>query len=183
MKKEPNATFDPPVPIIKKECLIRANRGGESIIMPSRLTGLTQKFRNNNANNIDKLNSLTFKSQFAKTKETNEENATSNDDDQSDAEADNGAHQKDSDDCKSDSEGEHSLNKNDEERVNEEDNTKCVSFQFSKRNAHPSRVVKHNKRSTDDSKSTNCKNGLVKKKSSKLENDPETSDSNKKEGE
>lgn len=66
VKKEPIASFAPPVPIIKKECLTRAiriARGGESIIMPSRLTGLTQKFRNNNANNIDKLNSLTFKSQ------------------------------------------------------------------------------------------------------------------------
>lgn len=70
VKKEPIASFAPPVPIIKKECLTRAIRialGGESIIMPSRLTGLTQKFRNNTANNIDKLNSLTFKSQVTAT--------------------------------------------------------------------------------------------------------------------
>lgn len=74
VKKEPNASFAPPIPIIKKECLTRAiriARGGESIIMPSRLTGLTQKFRNNSANNIDKLNSLTFKSQFVTTTKQN----------------------------------------------------------------------------------------------------------------
>lgn len=76
VKKEPNASFAPPVPIIKKECLTRAVRvalGGEPILMPSRLTvltakgptgtGLEEKLRNNTANNIDKLNSLTFKSQ------------------------------------------------------------------------------------------------------------------------
>lgn len=76
VKKEPIASFAPPVPIIKKECLTRAVRvalGGEPILMPSRLTvltakgptgtGLEEKLRNNTANNIDKLNSLTFKSQ------------------------------------------------------------------------------------------------------------------------
>lgn len=66
-KTEPQPCIDPPVSIIKKECLTRAiriARGGEPILMPSRLNGLMQKFRYNNANNIDKLNSLTFKSQF-----------------------------------------------------------------------------------------------------------------------
>lgn len=83
VKKEPIASFAPPVPIIKKECLTRAiriARGGESIIMPSRLTGLTQKFRNNTANNIDKLNSLTFKSQVTS---ANASSSSSDTDDES----------------------------------------------------------------------------------------------------
>lgn len=44
MKKEPNATLAPIVPIIKKECLPSAFRiaRGESVIKPSRLSGLTQ---------------------------------------------------------------------------------------------------------------------------------------------
>lgn len=44
VKKEPNAALAPIVPIIKKECLpstIRIARG-ESVIKPSRLSGLTQ---------------------------------------------------------------------------------------------------------------------------------------------
>lgn len=83
VKKEPNATFAPPVSIIKKECLTRAiriARGGEPIIMPSRLTGLTQKLRHNNANNIDKLNSLTFKSQFVNKSNSDDDRTSSNDD-------------------------------------------------------------------------------------------------------
>lgn len=85
VKKEPIASFAPPVPIIKKECLTRAiriARGGESIIMPSRLTGLTQKFRNNTANNIDKLNSLTFKSQVTTTTASSSSSDSDEDDDQ-----------------------------------------------------------------------------------------------------
>lgn len=184
VKKEPNTTFDPPIPIIKKECLTRAiriARGGESIIMPSRLTGLTQKFRHNNANNIDKLNSLTFKSQFAKTKETNEENVTSNEDDQSDADVETETHKKDSDDCNTDSDGDSSPSKVDDEHVNEDENTK-VAFQLPKRSAHSSRVIKPTKRFTEDSKSANSKTGVGKKKGPKVENDIESSETIKKEG-
>lgn len=85
VKKEPIASFAPPVPIIKKECLTRAiriARGGESIIMPSRLTGLTQKFRNNTANNIDKLNSLTFKSQVTTATASSSSSDSDEDEDQ-----------------------------------------------------------------------------------------------------
>lgn len=44
VKKEPNAALAPIVPIIKKECLPSAIRiaRGESVIKPSRLSGLTQ---------------------------------------------------------------------------------------------------------------------------------------------
>lgn len=88
VKKDPKSCTEAPVSIIKKECLTRAiriARGGEPILMPSRLSGLTQKFRYNNANNIDKLNSLTFKSQL-KTKESalfngNEADVRSSEDD------------------------------------------------------------------------------------------------------
>lgn len=65
VKKEPNPYIAPPVPIIKKECLTRAiqiARGGKSILLPSRLTEIV---KNNSVNNIDKLNSLTFKSSLA----------------------------------------------------------------------------------------------------------------------
>lgn len=181
VKKEPNTTFDPPVSIIKKECLTRAiriARGGESIIMPSRLTGLTQKFRNNNANNIDKLNSLTFKSQFARSKETSEENVISNEDEQSDTEADNDL--RPSEDGNTDSDDDSSLSKNDDEIVNEDENAKNA---LPKRSAHSTRVIKPNKRFTEESKTTNSKHGLgTKKKGSKLENDHEIIESNTKKG-
>lgn len=107
VKKEPIASFAPPVPIIKKECLTRAiriARGGESIIMPSRLTGLTQKFRNNTANNIDKLNSLTFKSQVtstsvaAKSIAANDDVYTSDEEDSSSTNADETKRPLDTDD-------------------------------------------------------------------------------------
>lgn len=179
VKKEPNITFDPPVSIIKKECLTRAiriARGGESIIMPSRLTGLTQKFRHNNANNIDKLNSLTFKSQIAK-KDTSEESVSSNDDEQSDGEAENSERKRDSDDnTESDEESSHSKNDDDNE---DDEHSKGIAFQLPKRS---SRVIKPNKRFTDDSKPMLNKNGLGKKKGSKPEIDADSIETTKKEG-
>lgn len=182
VKKEPNTTFDPPVSIIKKECLTRAIRG-ESIIMPSRLTGLTQKFQNNSADKIDKLNKLTFKSQFAKSKDTSEESTTSNKDDQSDGDAENEERKKNSDDCHTDTDEESSHGKNEEGNNHGDDTSKAVAFQLPKRSSHSSRVIKPNKRFTDDIKSNTNKNGIGKKKGSKIENDPDTIETNKKEGE
>lgn len=186
VKKEPNTTFDPPVSIIKNTRAIR-------YIMPSRLTGLTQQLKkeDNNENNknktqkpqtlfknipnIDKLNSLTFKSQWAKSKETSEENATKNEENQSDA---------DSDDCDgSDSDGGSNHSKNDEGTTHNDDNAKGVAFQLPKRSAHSSRVIKPNKRFTDDTKLTSNKNGFGKKKGSKLEIDSEPLEAIKKDGE
>lgn len=181
VKKEPNITFDPPVSIIKKECLTRAiriARGGESIIAPSRLTPLTQKLKNNNANNIDKLNSLTFKSQSAK-KDTSDENVSSNEDDQSDADADNSERRPDSEE-NTDSDEESSHSKNDDA---EDEHAKNVAFQQPKRSSHSSRVIKPNKRFTDDSKTIQLnKNGLGKKKGLKPENDVDSLETTKKDG-
>lgn len=173
VKKEPNTTFDPPVSIIKKECLTRAIRG-ESIIMPSRLTGVIKKFDPSNAN-IDKLNSLTFKSQNAKKDTTSEENVSSNDDEQSDAGADNSERRRDSDD-NTDNDDESSHSKNDDDN---DEHSKNVAFQLPKRS---SRVIKPNKRFTDDSKLALNKNGLGKKKGSKLDNDGDSMEVTKKEG-
>lgn len=174
VKKEPNTTFDPPVSIIKKECLTRP------IIAPSRLSFTTQTQFPNNANQIDKLNSLTFKSQR---KENSEENETSNEEDQSDAEAENEERKRDSDECDdSDSNGESNHNKNEEGSMHNDDNGKGVAFQLPKRSAHSSRVIKPNKRFTDDSKSISNKNGFGKKKGTKLEIKSEPLEAIKKEG-
>lgn len=177
VKKEPNTTFDPPVSIIKKECLTRAIRIAP-IIAPPRLTFFTQKLKNNNANNIDKLNSLTFKSRFAK-KDSSEENVSSNEDDQSDADAETSERKRDSDEHNTDSDEESSHSKNDEA---DDDHAKGVAFQLPKRSSHSSRVIKPNKRFTDDSKSTLNKNGLGKKKGTKPEIDGDSTETTKKEG-
>lgn len=180
VKKEPNTTFDPPVSIIKKECLTRAI---QSIIMPSRLTLVTQEklfTKIEIANNVDKLNSLTFKSQFAKSKEASEENTTSNEEDQSESEDANDERRTDSDDADSDDESSHS--KNDESNAHDEDNTKGVSFQLPKRSVHSSRVIKPNKKFTDDPKSANSKNGFAKKRATKIDNEMDAPEANKNEG-
>lgn len=176
VKKEPNTTFDPPVSIIKKECLTRAIH---PIIAPSRLKVLTLPLDDLNPNKIDKLNSVTFKSKFVKSKEASKENATSNEDDQSDAEDENDVCRTDSDDADSD---ESSHSKNDENNAHDEDNTKGVSFQFPKRSAHSSRVIKPNKKFTDDAKSANTKNGFGKKRTTKNDNEIDASEANKNEG-
>lgn len=174
MKREPNTIFDPPVPIIKTR----------AIIMPSRLSQVvtqvvTQKFRYKNANNIDKLNSLTFKSQFAKTdEETGDETVTSNEEDQSDAEGENVTRKKDSDNTESD-EGSND-GKIDQNNTHENDSTKGVSFQSLKRSVHSSRVIKPNKRFTDDSKTINNKNGFGRKKGLKVNSETDAHESNKK---
>lgn len=178
--------FDPPVSIIKRESsssrAARIARGCESIIMPAKLTVRTQRFRHINANNIDKLNSLTFKSQIAKSNECSEENVISNEEDLSD-ESEKVERRRDSiDSNNSESDEESSHSKNVEGNTHNEDNMKVDAFQLTKRSAHSSRVIKPNKRFTDDSKSSCNKNGLVgKKKGSKLENGIDGA--NKKEGE
>lgn len=59
IKKVYNPTGAPLVPIIKKECLTRTTRFNKSecIVRPSRLTEILK----NSQNNIDKLNSITFR--------------------------------------------------------------------------------------------------------------------------
>lgn len=181
-KKEPNTTFDPPVSIIKKECLIRAIKTAP-IIMPSRLNAVTTKYRplklRDDANNIDKLNSLTFKSQTPKKDTNSDENLSSNEDDQSDGEVEcdvsrrrgSGDDNRDSDD-----ESNHSQN-GDDNKNDDDDHPKGVAFQLPKRNSHSNRVKKSNKRFTDD------KNGLGKKKDAKSEADGDSFEkNNKKEG-
>lgn len=181
-KKEPNATFDPPVSIIKKECLLRAIKAAP-ILMPSRLNAVTTNYRPlklQDANNIDKLNSLTFKSQTRK-KDTNcDENLSSNEDDQSDGEGENNGQRRrrrSSDENRdSDEESNHSQN-GDDDAKDGDDHPKGVAFQLPKRNSHSSRVIKPSKRFTDD------KNGLGKKKEAKPENDGDLFEkTNKKEG-
>lgn len=163
VKKEPNTNFAPPVSIIKKECLTRAiriARGGESIIKPSVLSGL--KILNNGAN-IDKLNSLTFKSQTSKFSSCKLSDAQSEEstEDQSDGDGDEGREKIDH--CSSDegSDEKNSQLKDD----NDSDSTQGVP----KRSVHSSRVIKPNKRFGDESKSFSSKNGMEKKKSSKTE--------------
>lgn len=165
-KKEPNATFDPPVSIIKKECL-RAMKAAP-ILMPSRLNAVTTNYRPlklQDANNIDKLNSLTFKSQTRK-KDTNcDENLSSNEDDQSDDEGESNGRRRSSDENRdSDEESNHSQN-GDDDAKDDDDHSKGVAFQLPKRNSHSSRVIKPSRRFADE------KNGLGKKKDAKLEND------------
>lgn len=59
VKRVYNPDGAPLVPIIKKECLARTQRyfKSECLVRPSRLTEILK----NNANNIDKLNSITFR--------------------------------------------------------------------------------------------------------------------------
>ncbi|XP_031637437.1 histone-lysine N-methyltransferase trithorax [Contarinia nasturtii] len=175
VKKEPTRTFDPPVSIIKKECLPPAIRiaRGEPFLMPSRLTGLT---KNQDLNKLDNVNSLTFKSHFAKCKQTRDENVTSNDEDQIDvgSKSSESSHSENSDE-------ETSHSKKEEAITHNEEKSKAVAFQLPKRSAHSSRVIKPNKRFTDDSKTTNNKNGFGKKKGSNFETETDTVEANKKE--
>lgn len=180
-KKEPNTIFDPPVSIIKKECLIRAIKVAP-ILMPSRLNAVTTKYQPlklQDANNIDKLNSLTFKSQTRK-KDTNgsDENLSSNEDDQSDGEVEcsNGRRRSSDEHRDSDDESTHSQHGGDDNH-DKEDHPKGVAFQLPKRNSHSNRVIKSSKRFPDE------KNGLAKKKDAKSENDGDLFEkNNKKEG-
>lgn len=180
-KKEPNTTFDPPVSIIKMECLIRyrSQKRKESppIIAPSRLNAFPPLKLRDDAKTIDKLNSLTFKSQALKKDTNSDENLSSNEDDQSDGEVECDGRKKGSDDNRdSDEESNHSQNKNDDKN-DDDDHSKSVAFQLSKRNSHSNRVIKSNKRFTDD------KNGLGKKKDVKSEIDGDSFEkNNKKEG-
>lgn len=177
-KKEPNTTFDPPVSIIKKECL-RAMVAGP-IIAPSRLNVLTPlRLQHNNANNIDKLNALTFKSKTPKKDTNSDENVSSNEDDQSDGDRESDGRKKGgSDDNRdSDEESNPSRNGDNDDDNNANDRSKWVAFQLPKRNSHSNRVIKSNKRITDD------KDGSGKKKDAKPENDTDPFEMNsKKEG-
>lgn len=182
VKKEPNVSFAPPVSIIKKECLTRAiriARGGESIIMPSRLTGLTQKFRNNNANNIDKLNSLTFKSQIAKSaNKLNDGQSEESTEDQSDADEDIDE-QKGNDACSgAESENGGSIPGDNSNAVNDSNESGVQ-----KRSSHSSRVIKPNKRFVDEPKIIIGKNGVAKKKTNKIASETtDQQDAEKREG-
>lgn len=163
VKKEPNTTFAPPVSIIKKECLTRAiriARGGESIIKPSVLSGL--KILNNGAN-IDKLNSLTFKSQTSKFSSSKLSDAQSEEstEDQSDVDGDDGREKNGHSSSDEGSDEKCSQVKNE----NDSDSTQGVP----KRSIHSSRVIKPNKRYGDESKTSLSKNGMGKKKSSRTE--------------
>lgn len=163
VKKEPNSIFTPPVSIIKKECLTRAiriARGGESIIKPSVLSGL--KILNNGAN-IDKLNSLTFKSQTSKFSSCKLSDAQSEEsaEDQSDVDGDEGREKNGHSSSDEGSDETNSQVKND----NDSDLTHGVP----ERSVHSSRVIKPNKRFCDESKSSLSKNGMGRKKSSKIE--------------
>lgn len=109
---------------------------------------------------FDKLGSLTFKSQRSLAKETGDE--TSNGNDQSDADEENGVH-RDCDDYQSDSDVGSNQSRNDDDGHN----SKGAAFQLPKRSAHSSRVIKPNKRFTDESKSSSIKNG--KRKGAKAE--------------
>lgn len=124
--------------------------------MPSRLTGLTQKFRNNNANNIDKLNSLTFKSQFTtkSSKKLSDGQSEDSTEDQSDYDENN--------DRKKESESRSDVE-------SEGDDTESNSIP--KRSVHSSRVIKPNKKFIEESKTVPCTNGVVKRKGSKSETD------------
>lgn len=147
--------------------------------MPSRLTAWTKN--QDYFVKLEKVNSLTFKSQFSKSKETREENETSNEEDQSDVEGKQSEQQRDSDDSHSENSDEESSNSKKEEGNDEK--SKGVAFQLPKRSAHSSRVIKPNKRFTDDVKAANSnKNGFGKKKGSNFENETDAVDANKKEG-
>lgn len=136
--------------------------------------------------NVHKLDLLPIKSQWVKSNETTSEdtNVTSNEEDQSDADDENDKQKHDTDLCdESDSDGGCSRLRSDESgSMHNGDNAKGVAFQLPKRSAHSSRVIKPNKRFTDDLKSTNNKNGFGKKKNSKLENALDPLEATKKEG-
>lgn len=182
-KKEPNHTFEPPVSIIKKECLramFQYKAGPTNYIQPSKLKVLTPlKLQPNNANNIDKLNSLTFKSKLPKKDPNSDGNLSSNEDEQSDGERDYDGRRRGSDDnIDSDEESNHSRNEdNDDDNNIANERSAGVAFQLPKRSSHSNRVIKSNKRITDD------KDGLGRRKDSKPENDSDPFGSNnKKEG-
>lgn len=201
VKKEPNASLTPTASIIKKECLTRAiriARGGESIIMPSRLTGLT------GLNNIDKLNSLTFKSQKPsnadKTKrandESDEEEPPADDSEKEPKSTSDSDHSDDEKSAKNDECGDKesaSMTKaadadgngaDDNGDTNEESsgkNSHEKKFILPKRSAHSSRVIKPNKKFIDESQAATSaakkKDAGGKKKTTKVEtNDGARSD-------
>lgn len=184
VKKEPNSTFDPPVSIIKK-----TNRKFEDgLLKPSSLDVVTQIFNWDKSflrKNVHKLDSLPIKSQWVKSKETTSEdtNVTSNEEDQSDVDYENDKQKLDTDLCgESDSDGCSRVKSDESGSMHNGDNAKGDAFQLPKRSAHSSRVIKPNKRFTDDCKSTNNKNGFGKKKNSKLENALDPLEATKNEG-
>lgn len=168
VKKEPNTNFAPPVSIIKKECLTRAiriARGGESIIKPSVLSGL--KILNNGAN-IDKLNSLTFKSQTSKfSSKVSDAQSEESTEDQSDVDGDE-VYERNNHSSSDEESDEHSSNKNKNSQSKNENDLDSPN-NAPKRGVHSSRVIKPNKRFDDESKSSLARNGMGKKKCSKSE--------------
>lgn len=186
VKKEPNPYIAPPVPIIKKECLTRAiqiARGGKSILLPSRLTEIV---KNNSVNNIDKLNSLTFKSSLAGPaksknvslhassvhfKRSNDEDNEDDDDDDEDSsiesedddEDDVGERRRESDGGPADeTDAEHLDQVTGTTGEGSCDNVTVGDKRFilPKRSVHSARVIKPNKRFLDAGEQTaNTKNG------------------------
>lgn len=163
VKKEPNTIFAPPVSIIKKECLTRA-RSSESrltVLTPSRLTVVTQKFNIadniDNANDIDKLNSLTFKSKFSKSKQTSDDSESN--DEQSDTNDTSDEIKRNSDECIN---SDHEVDNGETESTEGGDATRKSTTKRSCTRANK-------KSSSDESKSANGKNGISKKKNNKSE--------------
>lgn len=188
VKKEPNALLTPTASIIKKECLTRAiriARGGESIIMPSRLSSLT------GLNNVDKLNSLTFKSQKLNCTNQIKTNNDDSDEDESHDHTDKQKKSKESESENSDNDDDRSINNHSEDKectgvtndehenaaTDKEDDEEATpgnpnekKFVLPKRSVHSSRVIKPNKKFIDESQASilnNKKN--AKKKSAKAE--------------
>lgn len=176
---KPDATFTPPVSIIKKECLTRAiqiARGGGSIIMPSRLTGVTQRFRHD-IEKIDKLASLTFKSQFVKSSHSddNDDDNTSDTDERSDEDSetrkkDGVADSSDSDDSMNGSQDGHNADDSETANLDTASSSGDTNNEAQvKRSVHSSRVIKPNKKFIDDVKTPAGKNGVARKKNGKTE--------------
>lgn len=181
VKKEPNASLAPTASIIKKECLTRAIRiARESIIQPSRLTGL---------NNVDKLNSLTFKLQRSNcTNQMRINSEDSGDDEPNDHierqmkqgyDSENSDNEKNSSNNHTDDdenasftieESENATDNKTKSRDANINNQNEKKFILPKRSAHSSRVIKPNKKFIDESQTSMIrKNSNVKKKCTKIE--------------
>lgn len=173
VRKEPLASFTPPVPIIKKECLTRAIHV-KPIIQPSRLDKASILDKPSRLHNIDKLNSLTFKSQV---KITTPSSASSDEDDAATTSS-----------LVDDEDNDEAFDDGDKSAINDIANnnasvaststttttttiTTAKQFVLPKRSVRSSRVIKPNKRFMDETQAATKKNGITtsRKKSNKTE--------------
>lgn len=134
VKKEPNFHQTPPVPIIKKESLTRGS--GESIVLPSRLTGIVKSAS---------FKSTTFASQSKRTASFKDHD---DDDDDEDEDAEENDDEEEDDDGECDEEEERL---NGEDVLDDTDTAAATDKRFAslKRNVHSSRVIKPNKKFID----------------------------------